>query len=120
VRLVAFVGTTDLERAHEFYGGVLGLYRIEASDFANAYEVEGTTLRVTRVAEVVPAPYTVLGFSVTDLSRAMNELPVEFKRYPGLEQDPEGVWAAPGGSRIAWFDDPDGNTLSLQQPPAGH
>jgi catechol 2,3-dioxygenase-like lactoylglutathione lyase family enzyme len=117
VRLVAFVATTDLDRAHDFYGGVLGLSRVEASDFANAYEVGGTTLRVTRVREVVPAPYTVLGFSVGDLSAAMSELSVQFKRYPGLEQDPEGVWAAPGGSRIAWFEDSDGNTLSLQQPP---
>jgi predicted enzyme related to lactoylglutathione lyase len=23
------------------------------------------------------------------------------------------VWTAPGGGRIAWFRDPDGNTLSL-------
>jgi hypothetical protein len=42
---------------------------------------------------------------------------VEFKRYDGLEQDEHGAWTAPGGSRIAWFADPDGNTLSLQQAP---
>jgi predicted enzyme related to lactoylglutathione lyase len=47
----------------------------------------------------------------------MSALDVEFTRFPGLEQDPSGIWDAPGGSRIAWFEDPDGNTLSLQQPP---
>jgi catechol 2,3-dioxygenase-like lactoylglutathione lyase family enzyme len=117
VRLVAFVGATDLDRAHEFYGGLLGLERIEGSEFANAYDVAGTTLRVTRVREVVPAGYTALGFSVPDIAAAMASLDVEFRRFPGLEQDQSGIWVAPGGSRIAWFEDPDGNRLSLQQPP---
>jgi catechol 2,3-dioxygenase-like lactoylglutathione lyase family enzyme len=115
--LVAFAPTADLDRSHDFYGGVLGLERVEASGFANAYDVEGTRLRVTLVNEVVAAPYTVLGFSVSDLTAAMRGLNVEFKRFPGMDQDPGGVWTAPGGSRIAWFEDPDGNTLSLQQPP---
>jgi catechol 2,3-dioxygenase-like lactoylglutathione lyase family enzyme len=117
VKLVAFAATGDLERSHSFYGGVLGLERVEASEFANAYDVDGTMLRVTRVESMVPAPYTVLGFSVPDLREAMAAIAVDFKRYRGLEQDASGVWAAPGGSRIAWFEDPDGNTLSLQQPP---
>ena len=26
-----------------------------------------------------------------------------------------GVWTAPGGDKIAWFADPDGNVLSLTQ-----
>ena len=43
---------------------------------------------------------------------------VSFKHYPNMEQDDDGVWTAPGGSRIAWFEDPDGNVLSLQEPPA--
>ena len=41
---------------------------------------------------------------------------VSFKHYPDMEQDSDGVWTAPGGTRIAWFEDPDGNVLSLQQP----
>jgi catechol 2,3-dioxygenase-like lactoylglutathione lyase family enzyme len=117
-RLVAFVATTDLERSHGFYGGVLGLERTEASGFANAY----AGLRVTLVQERAVAPYTVLGWTVSDIEAELAELArkgIGFKRYPGLAQDQQGVWTAPGGSRIAWFDDPDGNTLSLQQPPAG-
>jgi prephenate dehydrogenase len=39
---------------------------------------------------------------------------VTFTRYDGMEQDDRGAWTAPGGARIAWFQDPDGNTLSLQ------
>jgi len=36
-------------------------------------------------------------------------------RYEGMTQDAAGVWATPGGDLVAWFQDPDGNTLSLTQ-----
>ena len=119
-RLVAFVGTADLERSHAFYGGVLGLTRVEASGFANAYDAGGTSLRVTRVDEPARAPYTVLGWWVADLDATVAALRgrgVAFRHYPGLDQDPEGVWTSPGGARIAWFQDPDGNTISVGQEP---
>jgi hypothetical protein len=31
----------------------------------------------------------------------------------GVEQDEAGVWVALGGTKVAWFKDRDGNTLSL-------
>jgi len=34
-----------------------------------------------------------------------------------MEQDEHGIWTAPSGARIAWFTDPDGNTLSVAQLP---
>ena len=40
---------------------------------------------------------------------------LKFTRYPYFEQSPDGVWSAPGGAKVAWFADPDGNTLSLSQ-----
>ncbi len=40
---------------------------------------------------------------------------VSFNRYEGLPQDAAGVWTTPDGAQIAWFNDPDGNTLSLTQ-----
>ena len=105
-----------------FYGDVLGLELIESSPFANAYEVNGTQLRVTRVDHPVAAPYTVLGWRVDDIARSIRRDARrgrgEFKRYGGLSQDENDVWMAPSGSRIAWFSDPDGNTLSLQQAPS--
>jgi predicted enzyme related to lactoylglutathione lyase len=41
-------------------------------------------------------------------------------RYDGMDQDARGIWMTPGGDRVAWFADPDGNTLSLtaSQPSA--
>jgi hypothetical protein len=34
-----------------------------------------------------------------------------------MDQDELGVWTSPSGARIAWFKDPDENTLSLAQVP---
>lgn len=45
--------------------------------------------------------------------RDLTERGVQFTRYAGMTQDDLGVWTTPGGDRVAWFTDPDGNTLSL-------
>jgi hypothetical protein len=37
-----------------------------------------------------------------------------FETYPNAE-DNYGVWISPGGSKFAWFNDPDGNVLSLTE-----
>jgi catechol 2,3-dioxygenase-like lactoylglutathione lyase family enzyme len=119
--LVAFVPTTDLDRARRFYDEVLDLDLVEASPFACVFDGHGTTLRVTLVQELHVAPYTILGWVVPDVAAAIRELigrGVTFHHYDGMGQDDLGVWTAPSGDRIAWFPDPDGNTLSLQQPPA--
>ena len=42
---------------------------------------------------------------------------VKGERFPGLVQDDLGLWTAPGGAKILWFKDPDGNILSLSQLP---
>lgn len=40
---------------------------------------------------------------------------VSCERYAHLEQDDVGVWLAPSGAKVAWFQDPDGNLLSLTE-----
>jgi catechol 2,3-dioxygenase-like lactoylglutathione lyase family enzyme len=118
--LVAFVATRDLEAAAAFYGPILRLPLVEANGFARVYDANGTQLRVTLVESLARAPYTVLGWRVEDIAQTTAELRaagVEFKHYDGMDQDETGVWVAPGGTRVAWFADPDGNTLSLQQEP---
>ena len=119
--LVAFVGTSDLEQAQRFYGDTLGLRLVDTTAFANVYDCDGTTLRVTRVERVVPAGYTALGWSVAGIRTVMDELAgrdVVFERFSGVEQDDAGVWTTPDGTRVAWFRDPDGNTLSLSERPS--
>ena len=99
--LVAFVATSDLERARSFYGDTLGLPLVDQSPFACVFDAHGTSLRVTLAAEVRPAPYTVLGWAVTDASAGVGgliERGLEPLRYPGLAQDAQGIWDAPGGA----------------------
>ena len=118
--LVAFAASTDLAAAEAFYGGVLGLALVDSTPFARVFDAHGTQLRVTRVDAVAGAAYTVLGWRVEDLDAvvaALRSRGIEPRRYEGMEQDGSGAWTAPGGSRIAWFPDPDGNTLSFQQAP---
>jgi catechol 2,3-dioxygenase-like lactoylglutathione lyase family enzyme len=117
-RAMAFVPATDLGRARDFYEGVLGLEVLDVSGFACVFRVGGATLRVALVGELSPQPYTVFGWVVGAISETMAGLAargVEFLRYEGMDQDPTGVWITPGGDRIAWFRDPDGNVLSLTQ-----
>jgi catechol 2,3-dioxygenase-like lactoylglutathione lyase family enzyme len=116
--LVAFVAATDLRRARAFYEQTLGLPVLEQDDFACVLDAHGTMLRVTAVREVACGGYTVLGWQVADIAAVTRELTargVTFLRYEAMSQDEHGVWTAPGGARVAWFADPDGNTLSLTQ-----
>jgi len=116
--LVAFAASADLPRARAFYEGVLGLPVVEQDDFACVFDANGTMLRVTAVREVSPAGYTVLGWRVADIEAVVAGLSargVAFSRFDGMEQDDNGIWTSPGGGKVAWFTDPDGNVLSLTQ-----
>jgi len=117
--IMAFIATRDAKRAQEFYGTTLGLPLIsDELPFALVFDLHGTKLRVTPVSKLQTAGYTVLGWEVPDAQAAVQALTdagVKFERYPGLEQDELGIWRAPGGARVAWFKDPDGNTLSVSQ-----
>jgi catechol 2,3-dioxygenase-like lactoylglutathione lyase family enzyme len=114
--LVAFIPSTDLQRSREFYEGALGLTVADLNSFALVLRSGDTTLRVTKVQQLTPHPFTVLGWEVPDIHAAIEALTgVVFQTYDGVEQDDHGVWTAPGGAKVAWFCDPDGNTLSISQ-----
>ncbi len=56
--------------------------------------------------------------STTDISATIRDLiakGVVSLRYDGMDQDEDGIWTTPGGDKVAWFADPDGNILSLTQ-----
>jgi len=116
--LIAFIPTTDAARARDFYETRLGLSFVSDDNFALVMDANGTMLRIVRVGQFTPAPFTILGWAVPgihDTVAAMAAKGIVFKRYPHFEQSPDGVWTAPGGAKVAWFEDPDGNTLSLSQ-----
>jgi catechol 2,3-dioxygenase-like lactoylglutathione lyase family enzyme len=115
---VGFVPTTDLARARSFYEGTLGLSCTEENPIACVFDADGTVLRVTAVPALTPAGYTIAGWLVDDIGSAVARLRdagVGFLRFDGMDQDDLGVWTTPDGSKVAWFNDPDGNVLSLTQ-----
>jgi catechol 2,3-dioxygenase-like lactoylglutathione lyase family enzyme len=112
------VATTDAARARTFYEGVLGLRLVADEPFALVFDLAGVMLRVAKVEQFAPQPFTVLGWRVSDVVAAVSALSrkgVAFERFPGMDQDELGVCAFPDGGRVAWFKDPDGNLLSLTQ-----
>ena len=117
-KLIAFAATGDAARAKVFYEQTLGLRLVADEPFAVIFDAGGVMLRLQKVGELPRIDYTVLGWEIADLRSVMAELKqrgVIFQRYAQLRQDEEGVWTAPGGAKIAWFKDPDGNVLSLTQ-----
>lgn len=116
---ILFAATANAERARNFYSNVLGLTFVADEPFALVFDVAGTMLRLQKVEHHTPPPYTVLGWQTDDIARTIDglcERGVTFERYDFMEQDARGIWHLPGdGARIAWFKDPDGNTLSLTQ-----
>ena len=116
--VVAFVHTADAARAQGFYVDVLGLELVEVSPVALVVRAGGTMIRVTPVDSHAASPHTVLGWSVPDVAATLRDLStrgVVPLRYDGLDQDDLGVWRSPSGAQVAWFSDPDGNTLSATQ-----
>ena len=116
--IVAFVATSKPARARRFYRDKLGLRLLSEDGFALVFDAHGTMLRVTIVKEVRAADYTVLGWQVPDIvaaAKRLREAGVQPQRYPGMSQDEHGIWTSPSGARVAWFKDPDGNTLSITQ-----
>jgi catechol 2,3-dioxygenase-like lactoylglutathione lyase family enzyme len=118
-QLVAFIATRDPEVAKQFYRDVLGLRLVsEQLPFALVFDASGVTVRASIVQNFTPAAYTILGWDVPDIQIAVKTLEgagVRFERYPGMSQDELGIWTSPGGAKVAWFKDPDGNTLSVSQ-----
>ena len=116
--LKAFVPTVKPGEAKSFYKDILGLQLLSEDNYALEFNANGTLLRVTFVEDLKPQPFTVLGWNVGDILsviKSLNEKGIVCERYAFLEQDDLGVWTSPGGSKVAWFKDPDGNVLSLTE-----
>ena len=117
-KIKAFVPTVMPDKAKEFYKDALGLRLLSEDNYALEFNANGTSLRVSIVPEFQPQAFTVLGWNVDDISstiKSLNEKGIICEQYDFLEQDRSGIWIAPGGSKVAWFKDPDGNILSLTQ-----
>jgi catechol 2,3-dioxygenase-like lactoylglutathione lyase family enzyme len=109
----------DMKAAEKFYEGALGLERVGGeSDHAVNYRSGGTTLCVYRSEFAGTNKGTAALWEVDDVEGTVRQLKakgVTFEHYddmPGLTR--EGDVYSAGRMRVAWFKDPAGNILSVQ------
>ena len=73
-KVVAFVATSRPDEAKSFYQETLGLRLLTDDAFAIVFDANGVMLRVQKVQEHTPPPYTVLGWDVSDIHASVKEL----------------------------------------------
>jgi catechol 2,3-dioxygenase-like lactoylglutathione lyase family enzyme len=119
-QVVTFLLTQNPDAAIKFYRDTLGLTYIRDDGFALVFDMKGIKLRISKVPRFTAAQHTVLGWETSDIHLELAELVkkgVTFERYPNMGQYENGICTFPGGSKVAWFKDPDGNVLSISQHP---
>src|SRR2546429_7436245 len=92
---VLFLATANAERSRAFYEQVLGLTFVSDEWPALVFQVGDSMLRIQKVDQVHAAPYTALGWDVSDIRgtvRGLSEAGGAVERYDGMHQDSDGVW----------------------------
>jgi catechol 2,3-dioxygenase-like lactoylglutathione lyase family enzyme len=123
-KVAAGLAVSDMDRAREFYEGKLGLpVGIDSGDNLQYRCGEGTVIHVYLSPEHAgKSTATLAGWGVDDVERVVAELTakgVSFERYDEgpIITDEKGIATFEGDARVAYFRDPDGNTLSIAQGP---
>lgn len=83
-------------------------------------EASGIRIRLTKIDNHKPVQFTILGWEIPDIEKSVSDLEsrgLKSRQFGLPNQNARGIRAAPGGAKVAWFNDPDGNTLSLTQFP---
>ncbi len=116
---VAFVNVTDRNRGIAFYRDTLGMAHKSSDDFGDFFAFGGGLMRLTALPDWKATGHPTIGWDVADIgatAAALKAKGIAMTIYDGMGQDENGVWSAPdGGAKVAWFNDPDGNCLSLSQ-----
>jgi predicted enzyme related to lactoylglutathione lyase len=116
--LCGFSATTDGARCRAFYEGKLGLRVVSDDSMALMFDLNGSMIRIQKLLKHAPQPFTILGWNVPDIEAtvtALEEAGVRCEHYGFPMQDLRGIATFPGGARVAWLKDPDGNILSVAQ-----
>jgi catechol 2,3-dioxygenase-like lactoylglutathione lyase family enzyme len=120
-KVSATVAVSDLQRAKDFYEGKLGLTPSGGSEGAQVVTYacgEGSELLVYVSEHAGKATATVATWEVSDLEQLVDELSgkgIEFEQYDEpLKTDERGIMRSEEGI-VAWFRDPDGNTIAVGQ-----
>lgn len=116
-KLGAFLACTDAAASRDFYENKLGLTFVSDDQYLLTFDSNGTSVTLQKVKAVTPTSYILLGWHVVDIEASVAELTgrgIKFENYGG---DDSGILTFPSGNKYAWFKDPDGNLLSLDQTP---
>lgn len=120
-KVAATIAVSDLDRAKEFYGGKLGLSAVGGMEDANVvvYQCgDGSELVVYQSEHAGKATATVATYDVSDVEATVDELTsngVVFEQYDEpMQTDAKGIFTSEEGG-VAWFKDPDGNTIAVGQ-----
>ncbi|MDF2702866.1 MAG: Glyoxalase/bleomycin resistance protein/dioxygenase [Rubrobacteraceae bacterium] len=123
-KVAAGLAVSDMGRAREFYEGTLGLsVSIDSGDNVQYRCAEGSVMHVYLSPEHAGnSTATLASWGVDDVESVVDELTekgVAFERYEegSIVTDEKGIATFEGGARVAYFTDPDGNTLSIAQAP---
>jgi catechol 2,3-dioxygenase-like lactoylglutathione lyase family enzyme len=121
-KVVAGLAVSDMDRAVEFYEEKLGLTSWTGQENNRAYECgEGTVLHVYLSPDHAGGTTATLASwyvrEIESLVDVLTSRGVVFERYdrPPILTDARGIATFEGGAKVAYFKDPDGNTLSLAQ-----
>ena len=116
---VAFISVANRDAGLAFYRDTLGLTHASGDDFGDFFDIGGGRMRMTAMPDFKGGPHPVFGLQVTDIAATVAALKakgVAMTIYAGMGQDENGIWTAPDGvNKVAWFADPDGNVLSLNE-----
>jgi catechol 2,3-dioxygenase-like lactoylglutathione lyase family enzyme len=118
-RVVAAIAVSDMGRAREFYEGKLGLSSgKDQADGGHSYPCgDGTEIHVYPSSHAGESAATLAAWRVDDVEAAVDELRakgVTFEQYSEpFETNEKGI-ATFGEDSVAWFKDPDGNTLAVE------
>ena len=122
--VAAGVAVSDMDRAREFYEGKLGLLvGIDSGDNVQYRCGEGSVMHVYLSPEHAgKSTATLAGWGADDVEEVVDELTskgVAFERYDEgpIITDERGIATFEGGAKVAYFRDPDGNTLSIARAP---
>ena len=104
--------TRDAARAEAWYRETLGLTHLFTFGPLVFFDCDGTRLFIREVAADDWRPSSILYFAVDDMDRAHSNLS---DRGVAFVQQPELVHRHDSGVEewMAFFEDPDGNTLAL-------
>jgi catechol 2,3-dioxygenase-like lactoylglutathione lyase family enzyme len=121
--ICATVATKNLRRAKRFYEETLGLKAAISDERRGVYFVAGSGTMLNLYEQEHSTPESsVATFLVENLDDVMSDLRnrgISFEEYdmPDLKTK-GGVYSDETGFKVAWFKDPDGNIIGIEQLPS--